>query len=80
MKTIVQNFGEATKRIGRAVMSAASMRFDALRRKATKNIESAMRDAVPRRFTARQWLALLIIVGTLLIGVSGEARRGGLDA
>jgi len=47
MKTIVQNFGEATKRIGRAVWSATSMRGVALRRKTTKNIEGALRGADP---------------------------------
>ena len=44
MKTVVQNFGEAMKNIGREVWGAplpaqASMRGVALRRKTTKNVE-----------------------------------------
>ena len=85
MKTIVQNFGEAMKNIGRAVWGAplpaqASMRGVALRRKATKNVEDSIRDADPRRFTAQRWMVMLIVVGMMLIVVNGVARRGGFDA
>jgi hypothetical protein len=81
MQTIVQNFGEATKRIGRAVMAATPVPLAALsvrqpdaalRRKAAKNFEGAM--CITRRSTAASWIAAMIIVGVLLISVGGEAR------